>query len=422
MKTVLISIIQLLLAVALLEAGSGLLGVLVPIRAQSEGFTTFAIGLFGSGYYLGFISGCVAVPALIRRVGYIRTFAGFVSVIAATVLLHPLIVWDTGWVVMRLIVGFGFAGVYIAVESWLNEIASNETRGRIFSSYMAATWLAVVVGKLLFGYWDPAAFEPFAVAVILVCLAVVPVAFTTMSAPQPMPQIPFEMRRVLKFSPLGVVGCVSVGATNGTFWSLGPLYPQVQGLSNSDIGIFMAVAVIGGAFTQWPLGKWSDRTDRRRVIAVTSCIASVAGLALALLRTGHETILMTVAVCYGAGALPLYGLLIAHTNDHAPNEAFVEVSSTLLLTFGVGAVLGPVTATMVMKLTGIYGIFLFTSVIHLLLFGYTLASIYRRAPVSEAEKTPFVVVEKTTPVAASLDPRAELDLANIDGRDSSSRI
>ena len=408
MRLTLLPIAQLLLAVGLLEAGAGLQGVLVPIRAQTEGFSTPVIGVLGSAYYLGLLAGCLLIPALIRRVGHIRAFSGLACLVAATFLLYPIIVWEVAWAVLRVGIGFGFAGLYIVVESWLNYLATAETRGRILGAYMLTTWLALVLGKLMFGWWEPTLFVPFALVGVLTCLAVMPVAFTTMTAPPAEDPAPPRMSRLAALSPLGLAGAFGIGLTNATFWSLAPLFAEAHGFTHQGVALFMALTVLGGAATQWPLGKWSDLIDRRWVIAGACLAASTLGAALVLsFRAASDTVILALGFGFGAAALPLYALFIAHANDQAPNRAFTEVSSTLLLMYSAGAVLGPMAGSAVMERAGPMAMFGFTAAVHGGLLAYTLWRLKARAPVPPAEKADFVAVPKTTQAAIPLDPRVQ---------------
>lgn len=144
MPVLLFSIFHLLVAVLFLQLGSGLQGLLIPIRGQLEGFSVTAIGLLGTAYYLGFILGCLSIPYLMNQVGHIRTFSGFASLAVAAFLMHEILVTFSLWLGLRLIIGFCFAGLYMAVESWLNARATIKTRGRIMAVYMVTTWIAVI--------------------------------------------------------------------------------------------------------------------------------------------------------------------------------------------------------------------------------------------------------------------------------------
>lgn len=406
-KSTLLAISYLLLAVLFFQLGSGLQGILVPIRAQLEGFSIPSIGLLGTAFYLGFVIGCLVVPTLIQRVGHIRVFSGFAALAAAAFLLHAFVITVPVWFVLRVAIGLCFAGLYMAIESWLNHQATTGTRGRILATYMLVSWVAMIGGKVLFAWMSPLGFFPFALVSIGICLAVVPVAFGTGPAPAPATEKPLRLRELYRISPVGLVGCLSIGATNGAFWVLGPIYAQSRGLAPLHIGLFISAAVFGGALTQWPLGRWSDWVDRRRIIAGSCLTAALAAAALAFEDTSHELTILMLALVFGAGALPLYALCLAHANDLARPDSFIQVSRDLLMVFGCGAIVGPYLGAWFMTIAGPIGLFLFTGSIHVALTGYTVARIWTRSPVPGTEKTAFVSVPRTTQAILALDPRSE---------------
>lgn len=409
MPAQLVSIGHLLLAIALLQLGSGLQGLLIPVRGQIAGFPTYAIGLLGTAYYLGFAGGCVAVPAIIRRVGHIRAFSGFAATAAAGFLVHQLIVSVPLWLVLRVAVGVCFAGIYMSTESWLNERATVETRGRLLAAYMIVTWIAIIGGKLVFAVSDPAGLPSFTIVSLAICLAVVPVAFTTGAAPVPAPIGRLRFRELYRLSPIGVVGCMFVGAANGAFWTLAPVYAAGHGLSTAQIGVFVAVAVLGGAAAQWPVGWISDVTDRRWVLGLASCAAATSAMALVLLDLTDEVLLTLLAVVFGAAALPLYALCLAHANDQAPADSFMEVSSDLLMMFSIGAVAGPFLAALLMDATGTSALFMFTAAVHLSLAALVAVRVWQVAPVHPEDKEASVpTAPGTTQAVLPLDPRANI--------------
>lgn len=406
-KSTLFAISYLLLTVLFFKLGDGLQGILVPIRAQVEGFSLPSIGLLGTAFYSGLVIGCLFVPTLIQRVGHIRVFSGFGALAAAAFLLHDFVITVPVWFGLRVAIGFCFAGLYMAIESWLNDQATTHTRGRILGTYMLVSWVAVIGGKLLFAFMDPVGVFPFALVSMGICLAVVSVAFGTGPAPAPATEKPLRLRKLYRISPVGMVGCLSIGITNGAFWALAPIYAQSRGLAPLQIGLFMSAAVLGGALTQWPLGRWSDWVDRRRIIAGSCLTAALAAGTLALEDKSNELTILTLAFVFGAGALPLYALCLAHANDLAPSDNFIQVSRDLLMVFGFGAIVGPFLGAWFMTIVGHIGLFLFTGSIHLALTGYTMARILRRPPLPELEKTPFVSVPRTTQAILALNPRSK---------------
>jgi len=411
MPAALSSVAHLLLAVAFLEIGGGLQGVLIPVRAHLEGFSTQSIGLLGTAYYIGFVAGCLAIPALVERVGHIRAFSGFAALAAATFLVYGLVPSVPVWLLLRLVFGFSFAGVYMAVESWLNERATTETRGRVLAFYLITSWIAAIAGKLVFGWSDPQDFLPFALVSIGICLAVVPVAFTTQAPPGPTPRTRLRVKELYAISPVGLIGCLVLGLANGAFWSLVPIYAQSRGLGTFDIGLFLSATVLGGALTQWPVGKWSDRADRRLVIALVCFAAALVAGALILQDKGEPMVVLALAFVFGGCALPLYGLCVAHANDQVPNDAFIQVSGDLLMMFGIGAIFGPYLASVVMSALGALGLFVFSGGFYLALACFAAVRMRRRPTIPAAEKSAFVATPRTTQAILPLDPRAPMEEA-----------
>ncbi|MGO1119950.1 MFS transporter [Rhodovibrionaceae bacterium A322] len=389
MRTPLAPVAALLFSVALLLMGNGLQNTLIPVRAHLETFSTPDIGVLGSFYFAGFAAGCLFGPLLVRRAGHIRSFAAMVSLASTIVLAHALLPDVIVWWLLRAVTGFCFAALYMIIESWLNERATNETRGTIFSIYTIINLSVLTLGQLMITLYDPAAFPLFALASILVSVAAIPVALTAAKAPAPITHVTVRPWRIFKFSPVGFVGCLAVGAANGSLWSLGPVFAQQNGMAVHELAIFMSIIAIAGAIGQWPLGRLSDAVDRRKVILGACLAASLAGLGLVGI-TGLGTLtIMGAGFVYGLCALPLYGLSVAHTNDFASPDDFVEIASGLLLIYALGAIVGPVVASTAMTTIGPEGLFAFTAVIHASLAVFALArmSIRERAP--EEERVDF---------------------------------
>ncbi len=425
MPSAIVSISALLLGAAILLWGNGLQGILLPVRATIEHFSTSTIGLIASAYSLGFVISCRYTPRIVRRVGHIRSFAVLAAIASCVVLLLVLMIHPAVWIPLRLISGFCFAGLFMVIESWLNERADNANRGQIFSTYMVINLSAVTLGQLVLPLGDPATFVLFALTAIAVTIALVPIGLTTSAAPQPIQQVQLRLRRLYRISPVGLVGCFFVGLANGAFGGLGAVFAKSIGLSVTGIALFMSAALIGGALAQLPLGKLSDRIDRREVIALACGLAVIFGLALAVLGDGEDggailgldgltkdmapAVLITVVALYGCFAYPLYGLCVAHTNDFMRREEFIEASSGLLLTWGIGASIGPLVAAFAMERVGLGGLFLYTALVHSAFALCTLYRMTRRAALPAAERPDFVqqpTTVRTTPVSATLDPRA----------------
>jgi MFS family permease len=305
--------------------------MLIPVRAELENFGAIAIGLLGSSYYLGFALGCVFGGRLIQRAGHIRTFTALASIASAAVLFHALSIDPIVWSGLRVATGFCFAGLYLIIESWLNERTSNENRGLIMGIYTMINLSVTMVGQMLFVLGDPKSFVLFAMVSILISLAAVPVAFTVSVPPAPLVQARLRPIALYKCSPVGIVGVFLAGIATGAFWSLGPAYIIELGADSSGIVIFMSIAVFGGALVQWPIGRFSDILDRRVVVIAVSVVGTLAAMILSMLNLEERLFRSILAAVFGASALPLYAICAAHAFDHTSPDNTVETSSGLLL-------------------------------------------------------------------------------------------
>jgi len=409
LRPVVRSLASLLSAVGIQCVGSGLLGVLTPIRAQIEGFPTIAIGALGTAYYVGFVTGCLYGPRVIRRVGHVRTFAALAAIAASSVLILAMLVHVVPWIALRGLLGFCFAGLSMIIESWLNGGADKDIRGRLLSIYMVVNMAGLTGGKMLLAAADPSGFVLFGIVSICISLALVPIALTRSVVPSPPEHTALRLSHLYRTAPIGVVGCLAVGVANSAFWSLGPVFAEVRLASVTGVAAFMSVVVVGAVVGQWPLGWLSDRIDRRYVIMVGCVAAALAAVALAYLAGRSLAILLAASFAFGMAALPIYSLCLAHANDYGASDDFVEISSGLLLVFGAGAIVGPLLASMVMSAVGPAGLFLFTAPIHLALAGFAVWRMTRRAQAPVEERTVFKEVPQTSPALYQLDPRAAGD-------------
>lgn len=397
----------LLLSVALLLTGNGLQGTLLPVRASLENFGALSIGVMGSAYYVGFVAGCVLTPKLIRRVGHIRLFTAMVAVASVVPLLHAILVGAPGWWLLRGMTGMCMAGLYLIIESWLNERASPENRGMIFTTYTTVNFSVITLGQMLMLTDDPLRFHLFSLASILVSLAAVPVALTRYPQPAPIASARLSLRHLYRISPVGVAGVLTVGLANGAFWGVAPAFASQIGLSVSQIAWFMSATVVGGALSQWPFGRLSDRMDRRKTILIACILACSSALLLILAGVAMPSMMIGAAFLFGIFSFPLYALSAAHANDMAKDVDFVAIAGGLLLINGAGSVIGPVIGGVAMDRFGPLGLFGFTACVHATMTVFTLYRMRRRAAPPQEQKADFVPMPSTAPVRADLDPRAD---------------
>ncbi len=399
------SIATLLVGTAVLFLGNGVLFTLLPVRAALEGFATTTIGAMGAAYAGGFAAGCWLGPSVVQRVGHIRSFAGFAALAAAGALSYPLLVDPIAWFAIRGFTGLCLAVLYMVIESWLNDQSSNEIRGAVLSIYIIVANLVTIGGQLLVNLYAPSEASLFIMVGMLVALSLVPLSLTTAPTPKPIAEARLRIGKLFRLSPSGFIGCLAVGFCEGAFWVLAPVFAQAREMPVTEITLFMSAFIIGGTLSQWPIGRWSDRVDRRWPI-LTCCLGTMAtGLALAYLTMDDPVIAFSLACLHGAVMLPLYALCLAHANDYAPNQDLVEVSGGLLLLFSLGGIAGPLVVAPLMDRGpwGPGGLFLAMAVVLGLLALLIIFRLGQRAITAAKERVEFAPVPKTTQCVYTLE-------------------
>lgn len=398
---------SLLLAIFILMAGGGFMTSFVSVRLEAAGYRAPIIGLVTTAYFVGLTIGSLRVTAVIERVGHIRTFSAVVSLLSASTLAYALGEDAAWWTLLRLVDGLCVAGVFVCLESWLNEQAEPATRGSVLAAYMIALYAGQAVGQYLLNLGG-AAMLPFVVASILMSLAVLPISLTRMASPVVGGQAKLAMKRLYAASPLGFVGVAITGLMLGAFYALGAVYAQRQGMALSQTALFMSGVIAGGVALQWPVGWLSDRYDRRRVIVGALLGAMVVAVLLAMLSpTGAA--LMMLGTLFGGLSFALYPLCVGHTNDHLEAPERVGASGGLVLVYSVGAALGPMTGSTAMLLLGPAGLFIWIGGCAAAGLGFALWRQRRRPSVPGEEQQPYQLLPRTTPMAAQLAEPEESD-------------
>jgi MFS family permease len=392
----------MLLAIFILMAGNGVMSTLVSFRLESAGTRAGLIGLVATAYFVGLTIGALRASPIIRRVGHIRTFAAAVSLLSATTLAYTLFQGTAFWALLRFVDGLCVAAVFVCLESWLNERAEPSTRGSVLAAYMISLYAGQALAQFLLNL-DGAPGAPFIASSLLVSLSVLPIALTRLKEPAVAQQAPLSVRGLYAASPLGVVGCGMIGLMLGAFYGLGAVYARRIGLEMSQIALFMSVVIAGGVALQWPVGWLSDRFDRRTVIVATLLGATGVCAGLAWIA-GPGPLLLVLGAVFGGLSFALYPLCVAHTNDHLSAEQRVSASGGLVLTYSIGAAVGPTAGSGVMMAAGVGGLFLFIGACALLTLVFAIWRQLRREPVPSELQQPYQILPRTTPAAAELDP------------------
>ncbi len=351
----LFTISALLLGIALLLLGNGLLTTLITLRGSAEGFGDGVLGVVTSSYFAGFLVGIYLAPRLVQRIGHIRAFAFCAALLAACGLSYGLWVQPVVWLVLRVLTGVGLATLYAVVESWLNYQTPGRERGRVFSVYMVINLGALAAAQQLLRLAPLLEYTLFAVAAIFVSLALMPVTWTRLPQPQISTTQLMPVRTAWRSAPLAVAGILASGLAMGAFWGLAPLYAQKLGFESDAIAAYMSFSILGGALLQWPLGQLSDRNDRRWMLFAVAVSAAASAALLAVmpqLLPGNRVGLYASAALYAGFSFSLYSIAITHLIDHITHEDMMSGTSTLLLVYGLGATLGPALAGIAMAAAG----------------------------------------------------------------------
>lgn len=398
MRHTLVSITALIVSLGVLLAGNSLQFVILGLRASAEDFSLTTIGAMTASYYLGYAAGSLRSAHVVARIGHIRTFAAAGSIISAVVLAHALWVEPLFWIALRAVTGLSFAGLATVAESWVNGRATRENRGRLLAIFSVVAIGGYAVGPLFAALGSVQSAALFIVASILMSVALVPVAVTRFAAPPP-PDVTsgedtYSLRRLLAETPLGTLGCVATGFMQGAVLGLGAVFAARAGLNDWGASLFMTGALVAGAICQYPLGWVSDKIDRRLVIAgatiAVGALLTFGTLMMALIG-GALWVMAIIAFAAGAGAMPIYPLVVAHINDRLPARSIVSAAAAILMAFSVGSALsGPLTS-LSMDLVGIYGFIGLLALVALGLGGFSLLRMKLGEPLDGADESSAVV-------------------------------
>ena len=391
-----------MLGVLLLMVGNGLQGTLIGVRGSIENIDPSWMGYIMSAYFVGFLGGSRITPTLLRRVGHIRVFAAYGSLVSAAFILYATFVDPLFWLLMRIVVGFCFSGLYVVAESWINDMSSNENRGKALSLYILVQMTGIVSGQLLLNLADPAGYGLFVLISVLVSISFAPILLSVTPAPVFTSSKRMSLRELMKASPLGCVGMFLLGGIFSAFFGMASIYGTEKGLTVKEISWFLSSIYLGGMLMQYPVGWISDRMDRRTLIVGMTALAGICAL---LGTTVGNSIgaLVIIAFFLGATTNPLYALLLAYTNDHLDPEQMPSASGGLIFINGFGAMGGPVVVGYLIDSLGPNGFFIFIAGLCAMIASYSVFRMTRREAIAVEDTNTYVpVTASATPVAVEI--------------------
>jgi len=409
----------------ILMVAHGLQGNLLGVRAVIEEFNFIATGAMMSGYFVGYFTGANVVPNLVSKVGHIRVFAAFASMASLSILIHAVFVDPIIWICGRFLTGFSIIGIFIVVESWLNDRANNRTRGQVLSVYMFISLTGLALGALLLNFSSPEKYEPFILISLLLSIALIPILLTRRKPPKFKKITGIKIKDLYKISPFGTVGMFCTGFIHSAIFTLGAVYGATMNFTIFEISLLLFLITISGAIFQWPIGYFSDRTDRR-IIIIGCAFAGAIFCSLAIITSGTSLQNMYLATSVGidkimffiyvtlyAGmAIPLFTLNLAYVNDYIPKDKFVSAGGGLQIIFGLGAIGGPIVCSVLMYKYGANGFFVHLFIFHIVIGLFGMYRITKRNYKDNPESTFTPLPRNITPLGIELDPTTGADISS----------
>jgi MFS family permease len=409
----------------ILMVAHGFQGNLLGVRSVIEEFNFIATGSIMSGYFVGYFIGANSIPNLVGRVGHIRVFAALASMASLSILIHAVFVNPIIWTMARFITGFALVGIFIVMESWLNDRANNRTRGQLLSVYMFITLIGISLGSLLLNFSSPDKYEPFILISLLLSFALIPILLTKRKAPKFKKQGFINIKGLFKTSPLATVSMFCTGLIHSALFSLGAVYAAKMNFTIFEISLLLFIITVCGGLFQWPIGYFSDKSDRRLIIIICTFVAAVfAFLAIYVSGASLENMYLAISAdrnkilfflffgIYAGMAIPLFTLNLAYVNDYMEKAKFVSAGAGMQIIFGLGAMMGPFLCSTLMSAFGTNGFFIYLLIFHLIIGLFGLYRITRREAVENPDNTFTPLPRNITPAGLELDPDADVDLSS----------
>jgi len=406
----------LFLGMGFIMLAHGYQGSLLGVRAVQEDFGLMATGFMMSGYYVGYFIGAKTIPGFILRVGHIRVFAAFASIASIVILMHSILIHPFTWFILRVVTGISMVSIYTIAESWLNDRSSNKNRGSVLSIYMIVLYGSMGIGMFFLNFSKPENFQPFILVSLFMSLALIPILLTKRKAPTFKKISSMSLRELYEVSPLGMVGSVFYGTAQSALFSLLAVYAASMNFTIFEISLVTFLLAISGAVAQFPIGKLSDKFDRRLVIVYSTFGAAFFALCaivasnqmylpdnLATSKTWFYIFLILFSFC----SLPMFAIIFAHTNDYIPKEKFVAAGAGLQFAFGLGAISGPFLCSVFMDVIGSNGYFVFLIIFHSIIGIFAIHRMRIRESVENPDSQFVAMPQTITPAGIGLNPTTE---------------
>ena len=388
----------ILLGIGFMMLANGLQGTLLGVRAGIEGFSTFTTGIMMSGYFIGVFVGSFVAPRLVKRVGHIRVFSALASLASISILFHGVYIDPWLWMAMRVITGISFAGFYVVTESWLNDRASNETRGKVLSIYMVIITGSMGIGQFLLTLAAPDSIDLFILISVIISFGLIPILLTAKPAPSFDTSSKMSIIDIYRASPLAVIGNCLTGMAHGTIFGLGAIYASHVLVELSAISWFMACFLIGSLISLWPIGYLSDRIGRRGIMAALSII-SIACCLFAIATPKDSITFYLIIVALGGAAMPMYSICVAYANDRLEPHQIVAASGSLVMVSGIGLMTGPIVIAFLMDFFDVVFYFWGIAMVFALILLFTLVRINLRAGIALEDQSSLIAGPIGTPIA-----------------------
>ena len=406
----------LFLGMGFIMLAHGYQGSLLGVRAVQEDFSLVATGFMMSGYYVGYFIGAKTIPGFILGVGHIRVFAAFASIASIVILMHSILIHPFTWFILRVVTGISMVSIYTIAESWLNDRSSNKNRGSVLSIYMIVLYGSMGIGMFFLNFSKPENFQPFILVSLFMSLALIPILLTKRKAPTFKKISSMSLRELYKVSPLGMVGSLFYGTAQSALFSLLAVYAASMNFTIFEISLVTFLLAISGAVAQFPIGKLSDKFDRRLVIVYSTFGAAFFALCaivasnqmylpdnLATSKTWFYIFLILFSFC----SLPMFAIIFAHTNDYIPKEKFVAAGAGLQFAFGLGAISGPFLCSVFMDVIGSNGYFVFLIIFHSIIGIFAIHRMRIRGSVENPDSQFVAMPQTITPAGIGLNPTTE---------------